>query len=112
MTNFERADVVLVRFPFTDQRGTKQRPAVIISNADYQQQRPDAILMAITSQLHSNISFGERRLEHWQHAGLLKPSVFKPIVFTVHQSIIQKRLGTLHPDDQNTLQEVIDSIIG
>ena len=35
MTHFEFGDVVLVRVPFTDQRGLKQRPAVVVSGAAY-----------------------------------------------------------------------------
>ena len=34
-TGYSFGDVVLVPFPFTDQAGTKKRPAVIISNAAY-----------------------------------------------------------------------------
>jgi len=41
--------VVLVAFPFTNLQASKKRPAVVISSAHYQQQRPDVILMAITA---------------------------------------------------------------
>jgi mRNA interferase MazF len=41
--------VVLVPFPFTDQSTSKQRPAVVVSSAAYQQARSDLIIMAITS---------------------------------------------------------------
>ena len=50
MTAFEFGDVVLVRFPFTDQSATKQRPAVVISSEAYHRARPDLVIMAITSQ--------------------------------------------------------------
>ena len=35
MTSFKFGQIVLVRFPFTDQRGGKQRPAVVISSTAY-----------------------------------------------------------------------------
>jgi mRNA interferase MazF len=38
-TGYSFGDVVLVPFPFTDQSGSKKRPAVIVSSADYQAQR-------------------------------------------------------------------------
>jgi mRNA interferase MazF len=38
---FNFGDVILVPFPFTDQSGSKQRPAVIISSASYNRQRAD-----------------------------------------------------------------------
>ncbi|WP_350339219.1 type II toxin-antitoxin system PemK/MazF family toxin [Zhongshania marina] len=54
MTIYNIGDVVLVGFPFTNLQSTKKRPAVIISHSTYQQQKPDVILMAITSQIISH----------------------------------------------------------
>lgn len=50
--------VALVRFPFTDQSGHKQRPAAVVSSAAYQRKRPDVILLAITSQIRPQSGFG------------------------------------------------------
>ena len=41
MTGFEFGAIVLVRFPFTDRRGSKQRPAVVVGSTAYNQVRPD-----------------------------------------------------------------------
>ncbi|HEV2365420.1 MAG TPA: type II toxin-antitoxin system PemK/MazF family toxin [Caulobacteraceae bacterium] len=71
---FEFGDVVLVPFPFTSQTASKQRPAVVISSRAYGLERPDLMLMAITSQLRPTPALGEVWLRHWQGAGLLKPS--------------------------------------
>jgi len=38
-------------FPFTSQRASKKRPAVVVSNRAYCTTRPDLIVMAVTSQL-------------------------------------------------------------
>ena len=48
-TGYSFGDIVLVLFPFTDQSGQKQRPAVVVSSAAYHRARPDVILMAVTS---------------------------------------------------------------
>ena len=47
---FDFGDVVLVRFPFTNQTAFKQRPAVVVSKRTYSETRPDVVIMAITSQ--------------------------------------------------------------
>lgn len=104
-------DVVLVSFPFTDQRGSKQRPAVVVSSAAYQRQRPDVILMAVTSQVRAAPAFGEAALKDWQGAGLLKPSVLKPILFTAEKSLVRKALGRLKADDQAALRKVLATIL-
>ena len=50
MTTYEFGDIVLAPFPFTDQTASKKRPAVVVSSAAYHQERPDLIIMAVTSQ--------------------------------------------------------------
>lgn len=112
MTSFEFGQIVLVRFPFTDQRDGKQRPAVVVSSAAYNQARPDIILMAVTSQLRASTGFGEAVIQDWQAAGLLKPSAIKPIVFTAEKTIIKKPLGQLSDKDQEGLRAVIETSIG
>ena len=111
-TGCEFGDIVLVRFPFTDQVGAKQRPAVVISRADYQRQRPDVILLAVTSQVRTTLGFGEALIADWQAAGLLKPSVLKPVVFTVEAALLRKTLGKLTERDQHTLRDVLQTILG
>lgn len=59
MTDFKFGDIVLVPFPFTDQSAAKKRPAVVISSEAYHQQRPDLIIMAVTSQVKSAQTVGD-----------------------------------------------------
>jgi mRNA interferase MazF len=105
-------DVVLVSFPFTNQIGRKQRPAVVVSSDAYQQAKPDVILMAVTSQVPAVPRFGEVVLADWRCAGLLKPSVLKPVVFTVERPLIVKSLGQLQPPDERALRESLAAILG
>jgi PemK-like, MazF-like toxin of type II toxin-antitoxin system len=70
-TAYSFGDVVLVPFPFTDQSGIKRRPAVIVSSAQYQSQRRDPVIMAITSQIRPHPAFGEFMVAEWKKAGLI-----------------------------------------
>jgi mRNA interferase MazF len=54
-SRFDFGDVVLVPFPFTDQSGTKRRPAVVVSLAGYNMSRRDIVIMAITSQARPSL---------------------------------------------------------
>jgi len=74
MTAYNFGDVILVPFPFTDQAGAKQRPAVIVSSARYNTERPDLILMAVTSQVRSPATFGEVVVQHWHSPRPSSPS--------------------------------------
>jgi mRNA interferase MazF len=112
MTGYDFGDVLLVPFPFTDQTGAKQRPAVVVNSARYQRERPDLILMPITSQNQSSTRFGDVPIADIGAAGLLMPGVIKPILFTMEAKLIRKSLGRLADDDQRTLRHCIAQLIG
>jgi mRNA interferase MazF len=105
-------DVIVVPFPFTDQTATKKRPAVVVSSEAYHRARPDLILMAVTSQLHAAPTVGEVAVVHWQAAGLLKPSVLKPLLSTIEASLVIRHLGMLHAEDQGSLRQVLAAVLG
>lgn len=112
MTNYSFGDVLLVPFPFTDQSSIKKRPTVIISSNSYNSQKPDLIIMAITSQFNSSINFGEIVITDFAIAGLLKPSVIKPVITTIEKSLVIRKLGKLKKSDCQNLQQLIKLIIG
>jgi mRNA interferase MazF len=105
-------DVIVVPFPFTDQTSIKRRPAVVVSSEAYNRERPDIILMAITSQVRPAPTVGEVAIVQWQAAGLLKPSVIKPLVTTIEASLVIRQLGTLASDDQLALRQVLAVVLG
>ncbi len=51
-------------------------------------------------------------LTHWRQAGLLKPSVAKPVVGTFHPRLVLQRLGRLHESDRAALAAALRQIIG
>ena len=74
-------------FPFTSLQAVNKRPAVIISYSFYRQDRPDVILMAITSQVRQPLKMFEcetkpQRLQrHSRRQGIvLQLAVFEAIV--------------------------------
>jgi mRNA interferase MazF len=112
MTAFEFGDIVLVPFPFTDQSAAKQRPAVVISSEAYHRARPDILIMAITSQARSRSALGEAPIRHWKEAGLIKPSVLKPLLATVERTLVRRKLGHLEREDVRVLSELLPTLLG
>jgi mRNA interferase MazF len=55
---------------------------------------------------------GEAWVSHWQDAGLLKPSVVKPVFATLEQRLVLRRLGALDNGDKTALRTAISEIIG
>lgn len=111
-SRFSLGDVVLVPFPFTDQSGTKKRPAVVVSSSSYNASRRDIVIMAITSQVRQPLAFGEALVADWQAAGLIKQSVLKPVFTTIEQHLVIRTMGRLSAADAKTLREVIGDVIG
>jgi mRNA interferase MazF len=111
-TGYSFGDVVLVPFAFTNQTGTKKRPAVIISSAAYNIAQRDLVIMAVTSQLKPSGVLGEAYVADWQAAGLLKPSAIKPVITTIEQALVIRRLGQLTIEDQQVLRGAIARIVG
>jgi mRNA interferase MazF len=97
---FQRSDVLLVPFPFSDLIATKVRPAVVISSPDYHAAEPDLILAAITSNIVAATGPMDYVLQDWQAAGLRYPSALKPVLFTLDPTRVIHRVGRLAVADQ------------
>lgn len=112
MTNYNRGDIVLVPFPFSNQTTTKKRPAVIVSSDVYNNASSDIVIMAITDKIDKPLLIGECLIEDWQAAGLLKPSAIKQAISTIEQTLVLKKLGRLSSKDPvstgNTLKKFLD----
>lgn len=111
MTNYKRGNIILVPFPFSDQTITKKRPAVVISSNDYNEISPDIIIMAITGRKEQILDIGESVIEDWQNAGLLKPSVMKPVISTIEKTLVLKKLGRISARDPASLDKVLRKLV-
>lgn len=105
-------DVVLVPFPFTDQSGTKKRPAVVVSSPGYNAGRRDIVIMAVTSQVRIPLGFGETMVTDWRGAGLVKESVLKPVFTTIEQHLVLRVIGRLAAADIQALRRVVSDVLG
>ena len=47
----EQRDLLLVPFPFSDQKGSKIRPVVVISNNDFNKYSEDTLVVGVTSNI-------------------------------------------------------------
>lgn len=98
---FQRGDVVLIPFPFTDLSATKTRPAVVVSSAIYHSVRPDLLLAYVSSQISRAAPPIDYILSGWQQAGLLKPSFVRPKVAAIEPALIVHQVGQLSARDMD-----------
>jgi mRNA interferase MazF len=110
-TNYKRGDIVLAPFPFSDQTSNKQRPALVISLDAYNEQGPDLLIMAITSQVGGPLRIGEFLIRDWRLAGLLKSSAVKAAIATIELKLVRRKLGHLSDYDLGELEKALRALL-
>ena len=101
---YNPGDVILINYPYTSAKASKKRPAVIISNADYNDIRNEFVAMPITSQMDRTDYPGDTVLLDWKETGLRKPGITKGILFTLEELIIDKLIGQLTTRDLQNIR--------
>jgi mRNA interferase MazF len=90
MDKLSFGDIVLLKFPFTDGRTFKRRPALIIN--DYND--GDIIVCRITSQIYN--SSQDVFFENWENSGLKLPSVIRVHkIATLEKDMVEFVLGRI-----------------
>ena len=96
---FERFTVVRVPFPFTDRNATKNRPALILSDAaSFNAPAGHSVMAMITSQGNApwplDCPIGDLKA-----AGLPAPSLVRFKLFTLDHRLVRGELGKLSSAD-------------
>lgn len=111
MTVYNRGDVVLVGFVFSDESGKKLRPAVVISSPAYNRARQEVIVAAITSNVRRRF-FGDYLIADWKGAGLLFPSLVAGIFRTIKRTMIDRKLGSIPKADMEAIDREMRRSLG
>jgi mRNA interferase MazF len=103
----KKGDVVLISVPFTDLSFVKVRPALVISNENYNTSEDDVVVLLITSNI-SRLSSEDYVIEtnnpEFINTGLKQASAFRVgKIQTLHKNLLISKLGIAGP---NTLKEI------
>ncbi len=98
-------DIVLLKFPFTDGKSYKKRPALIINDYD----DGDIIVCRITSQIYDTKN--DYYLDNWSDAGLKLPSVVRVHkIATLDKSLVETRMGKLDNKSKKSITQIIKNL--
>jgi len=106
---FEAFDIVVVPFPFTDRRGAKRRPALVVSAARFNRSHHQSILAMITTsrtEWRSDVV-----IEGWREAGLNVSCKVRFKLFTLDKGRIVRKLGALNPRDRETVGNALSRVV-
>ena len=106
---FESLDVVVVPFPFTDRRTSKRRPALIVSSSNFNRAHQQFILAMITS-TGSNWP-SDLAIQGWREAGLNVPCKVRFKLFTLDDTLIVRKLGTLSKGDAEVVKTALGQVL-
>lgn len=109
MENYLPGEVLLLKFPFTDETNAKRRPALLLIDVG----DDDIVVARITTQ-NSRTGF-DVEIKNWREAGLKAASVIRlHKLATLEKKMIERKLGKLAIDDwqqvQKKIKELWDSI--
>ncbi len=111
MTKSEPGEIVLVQFPFVEIQSVKQRPVLILKTTLFQKDNSLHTVSMITSQVNGMKIEGDYRIQNWQEAGLLHPSIIRlSKVATVDGILIKKSLGKLSKADMDILKKLFSGL--
>jgi mRNA interferase MazF len=90
MNKLKFGDVVLLKFPFSDGKTFKRRPALIINDFN----DGDVIVCRITSQIYTTEN--DILINNWQKSGLKLPSVIRVHkLATLEKEIVELIMGRI-----------------
>jgi mRNA interferase MazF len=109
---FERFTVVRVPFPFTDRNATKNRPALVLSDAaSFNTPAGHSVMAMITSQGNAPWPL-DCPLVDLQAAGLPAPSLVRFKLFTLDHRLVRGELGQLAAVDAEAVRSSMAILLG
>ncbi len=94
--NYKQADIVLLPFPYSDLSAAKKRPALVLSNNNFNSASADIICCLITANPRTDSLSVPITDADVYDGKLIFNSRIKPYrVFTVHTRIVLKKLCSL-----------------
>lgn len=110
--SYERFDVVVVPFPFTDRKAEKKRPALVISDArNFNHRAGHSVMTMITSAAHAGWPL-DVLIEDLDAAGLPAPSIVRMKLFTLDHRLVIRKTGQLTAADQKKVNASLVRLAG
>ncbi|MDH5528345.1 MAG: type II toxin-antitoxin system PemK/MazF family toxin, partial [Nitrospirota bacterium] len=102
---------VRVPFPFSDRNTTKNRPALVLSDAaSFNTPAGHSVMAMITSEANTPWPL-DCTLTDLAASGLPAPSKVRFKLFTIDHRLVRGELGRLAPNDAETVQAALDKLL-
>lgn len=109
--NFERFDIVVVPFPFTDSAAAKRRPALVLSSAKFFNLPAGHSVMAMITSAGNAAWPLDVEITDRDAAGLAAASLVRMKLFTLDSRFILRRLGQLAAADRKAVAASMKTLL-
>lgn len=106
----ERWQVVRVPFPFTDRLASKNRPALVLSDANAFNGPAGHVVLAMITSAGNPPWPLDCPVERLAEAGLPVPSVVRMKIFTLDARLIRGALGRLAVEDIRRIEQALSAL--
>lgn len=105
MEKLKFGDIVLLKFPFSDGKTFKRRPALTISD----HKDGDILVCRITSQIYQTKN--DIFINDWEKAGLKLPSVIRVHkMATLENGLVESLMGKINNHSKSEVKKVISKL--
>jgi len=106
---FQQKELVLLPYPFSDQGGSKVRPAIIVSNDNFNKRCEDCVMVPLTTVIKDEPFSLVINQDSLESGKLLKQSRVRiDKLFTIKKSLIMMKIGKIN---EKTLDKIKFEII-
>ena len=94
---FQQKELVLLPYPFSDQAGSKVRPAIIVSNDNFNKRCEDCVMVPLTTVIKDEPFSWIINQDSLDSGKLLKQSRVRiDKIFTIKKSLIMMKIGKIN----------------
>jgi mRNA interferase MazF len=108
----EQRDLLIVPFPFSDQKGRKVRPVIVISNNEFNEHSDDVLVVGVTSNISKDkytISLTNSDLEEGKLYTICCIKVEN--ILKMDKELIIKKIGKIKKTKLKSIKDKINYII-
>jgi mRNA interferase MazF len=93
----DRFDIVVVPFPFVDKPASKRRPALVLSNNNFN--TPGSSILSMITTKHKPAWPGDTQITDIAACGLRSPCLVRLKLFTLDNRLLLRKIGRLGETD-------------
>ena len=108
---FQQKELVLLPYPFSDQGGSKVRPAIIVSNDNFNKRCEDCVLVPLTTLIKDEPFSLMLNQDNLESGKLLKQSRIRiDKIFTIKKSLIIMKIGKINDKTIEKIKSEINKV--